>query len=87
MDAPLTLTVEEAAGLLGIGRTMAYSLARSGDLPGVVKLGHRFVVARSVLLAAIGETERPPAKAEGRPGPHIVPGKEQPHETARVKGP
>lgn len=34
----LLLTVEEAAERLGIGRTLAWRLVRSGDLP-VVRLG------------------------------------------------
>ncbi len=38
-----TLTMEEAAKALGISRTSAYALARSGELP-VLRLGHRFVV-------------------------------------------
>ena len=44
-----TLTVEEAAAALGIGRTSAYELARRGELPGVIRLGRRFVVSRDVL--------------------------------------
>ena len=36
-----TLSIEEAAQLLGIGRTLAYDLARRGELPGVVRLGQK----------------------------------------------
>lgn len=49
-----TVTVEEAAELLGIGRSLAYELARSGELPGVIKLGHRYVVSRTALFRALG---------------------------------
>lgn len=45
-----TLSVEEAAQLLGIGRSLAYDLARSGELPGVVRLGQkRLRVSRAAL--------------------------------------
>lgn len=42
----LTLTVEEAAELAGISRSLAYSLAREGSLPGVIRLGRRLLVSR-----------------------------------------
>ena len=45
----LTISVEQAAQRLGIGRTLAYELARSGDLPGVIKLGSRIVVSERVI--------------------------------------
>lgn len=38
VDERLLLTVEEAARRLGIGRTLAWRLVRSGELP-VVRLG------------------------------------------------
>ena len=44
-----TLTVEQAAYRLGIGRSLAYELARNGELPGVRRLGSRFVVSTEVL--------------------------------------
>lgn len=45
-----TLSVEEAAQLLGIGRSLAYDLARSGELPGVIRLGQkRLRVSRAAL--------------------------------------
>lgn len=37
------LTVEEAAIRVGVGRTLAYQLVRSGQLPGV-RLGRRWVI-------------------------------------------
>ena len=48
-----TYSVEEAAKLLGIGRSLAYELARHNELPGVIRLGSRFVVSREVLDRAI----------------------------------
>jgi len=48
----LTLSVEEAAHVLGIGRGLAYELARTGQLP-VVRLGRRMVVPRAQLEAML----------------------------------
>ena len=50
----LTISVGEAAKLLGIGRALAYELARRNEIP-VLKLGHRFVVPRAALLRMIGD--------------------------------
>jgi excisionase family DNA binding protein len=48
----LTISVEEAARLLGISRGLAYDLARRGELPGAVRLGEkRIVVSRAALEA------------------------------------
>ena len=44
-----TVTVMEAAGIIGISRRMAYELARKGELPGVRKLGSRYVVSKKLL--------------------------------------
>jgi len=40
-----TMTVEEAAQALGIGRTSAYALCRRGALP-ALRLGNRLVIPR-----------------------------------------
>lgn len=50
---PLTLSVEEAARLLGISRTLAYDLVRRGELPRL-RLGRRVVVPRQALQDMIG---------------------------------
>jgi excisionase family DNA binding protein len=46
---PGTITVREASRVLGIGLNTAYELARKGELPGVIKLGGRFVVSKAAL--------------------------------------
>ena len=46
---PLTIKVEEAAALLGIGRQTAYDLAAQGKLPGALRLGRRIVVSKKAL--------------------------------------
>lgn len=48
MSEPLVYTIEEAAGLLRIGRTAAYELARRGELP-AVRLGRSLRVPRHAL--------------------------------------
>lgn len=49
-ESPLTMTIEEVAVQLGIGRTLAYSLAQRNELPvPVLKLGRRLVVSRVAL--------------------------------------
>jgi excisionase family DNA binding protein len=53
-----TYTVPEAAKLLGISRGQGYALARTGELPGAIKLGGRIVVSRTALDRVIaGEAE------------------------------
>ena len=51
MDERKTLTVVEAANILGISRNTAYELARLGKLPGALRLGRRFLVSRRALEA------------------------------------
>lgn len=52
-NQPLTLTVEQAAEVLGVGRTTAYELARSGDLK-CVRLRRRIVVPVAHLAESLG---------------------------------
>ena len=63
--AKATLTIPEAAKLLGVGRNLAYqSAAEDGELAGVpvIRVGRRMVVPRARLLAALGlaDTLPPP---------------------------
>jgi excisionase family DNA binding protein len=44
-----TVRVPEAARILDISRAQAYELARRGELPGVIRLGRRYVVSRAIL--------------------------------------
>lgn len=48
-----TLTIEETAALLGLGRTAAYEAARRGDFP-TRRLGRRLIVPVPALLAWLG---------------------------------
>ena len=48
----LTLTVEEAAQLLGISRALGYELVARGELPSI-RLGRRILVPRRALDALL----------------------------------
>lgn len=45
----LTLTVTEAADILGISRSLAYEMAKDGRLPTVALDARRYVIPRSAL--------------------------------------
>ena len=53
---PPTLTVEQAAEILGCGRTLAYELIRRDEFPSrVIRLGNRrYVIPTADLLRVIG---------------------------------
>jgi excisionase family DNA binding protein len=50
---PLTVTVEQAAKLLGIGRSTAYELVHTGEIPSL-RLGRRILVPSSYITSATG---------------------------------
>jgi excisionase family DNA binding protein len=54
-DRP-TLTVPEAAALLGVSRNVAYEAARSGELP-AIRIGRRVLVLRARLEALLNGDE------------------------------
>jgi excisionase family DNA binding protein len=56
MAARLTMTVNEAAQALGISRTLAYEMVRSGELPSL-RLGRRVVVPVRTLERMLGLDE------------------------------
>jgi excisionase family DNA binding protein len=55
----LTMTVEEAGKLLGIGRSSAYGAIRRGELP-FLKIGRRVLVPRSALFRKIEDLQQDP---------------------------
>lgn len=55
-----TLTVEEAAGVLGVSRGAAYKAAQTGEIP-TLRIGRRIVVPTARLLALLGGEDLPPA--------------------------
>jgi len=50
----LTLTVEETAKILGIGRQLAYDRIKTGEIP-VIKVGRRLLVPRRALEKLLEE--------------------------------
>lgn len=62
MKQPATLTVEQAARLLGISRGLAYELAGDGTLP-VIRLGRRIVCPRVALEKMLAEAGTPTGAA------------------------
>lgn len=48
-DKRLTLTVEETAKVLGIGRSLCYDRIKTGEIPSL-KFGRRLLVPKSALL-------------------------------------
>ena len=68
LEGRATITVEEAAAVLGIGRSAAYEAARRGQLP-TRRLGRRLFVPVPAFLRWLGD-EAPPAEvSQGRPVP------------------
>lgn len=61
--AKKTVSVPNAGQQLGIGRQLAYELARKGELPGVVRLGTRYVVSQAVLDRVLTEGVATPGPA------------------------
>lgn len=57
LNMRLTLTVDEAADVLGVSRDVAYRCVESGDIPSL-RLGRRIVVPTAKLLALLGVDER-----------------------------
>ena len=53
LERRVTLSIEEAATLLGLGRTAAYEAARRGQIP-TRRLGRRLIVPVPALLEWLG---------------------------------
>ncbi len=51
-EEKLTMTVDEASILLGIGRSLGYQMAHNGQLP-VIRLGKRLLVSRKAFEAML----------------------------------
>jgi excisionase family DNA binding protein len=58
LEHRVTLSVEEAAALLGLGRTAAYEAARRGEIP-CRSLGRRVIVPVPALLDWLGVNPTP----------------------------
>lgn len=58
----LTYSVPEAAEVLGIGRNLAYELAKRGELPGLIHLGEKRVVVSKLAIDRLLQGEGKPEK-------------------------
>jgi excisionase family DNA binding protein len=48
---PATVDIETAASILGIGRTLAYQLAKQGEFPcRILRVGRRYLVPTAALI-------------------------------------
>jgi excisionase family DNA binding protein len=63
---PVTLSVAEAAALIGVHPRTAYELAGRGELP-IVRFGGRIFVKRKALLDMLGAGEPAVTAARGTP--------------------
>ena len=54
------MTVEEAAAVVGVGRSTFYEYVKRGDIQ-CVRLGRRIVIPHHVVEALLAGTERPSA--------------------------
>jgi len=61
----LTLTVAEAAKVLGIGRNTAYAAAQRGDIP-TIRVGRRILVPRAGLERLLYEADAHRRRQVGR---------------------
>lgn len=57
-ELPPTISIDEAAGILGISSRAAYRAASKGELP-TVRLGRRLLVPTPRLLAMLGVNSGP----------------------------
>jgi excisionase family DNA binding protein len=55
-----SMTVTEAAIVLGISRALAYQLVARNELPSI-RLGRRIIIPRRAVDAMLGDTEAPSA--------------------------
>jgi predicted DNA-binding transcriptional regulator AlpA len=63
-DQSVTISVPEAARILGISESLARQLARRGEFPGAFKLSGRVLVHRQVFLEEIERLGRGQVLAE-----------------------
>jgi excisionase family DNA binding protein len=62
-DLPATITVTDAADILGISRRSAYRAAAAGQIP-VIKIGRRLLVPTARLLTLLGHPSDEPAHTD-----------------------
>jgi excisionase family DNA binding protein len=63
--AARTMSLAEAAALLGVAKSSAYHAAARGELPGIIRLGRRIVVSRDAIERLLAGDSATPAGAVG----------------------
>ena len=62
---PVSVDIVTAGRAFGLGRSKSYELAQADDFPCPrLKLGHRYVVTKAALLAALGVEVSPAPASE-----------------------
>lgn len=61
---PITVTVDEAARMLGVNRKSLYGAISRDEVPGVIRVGRAVRIGREALLRWAGC--QPPADSENR---------------------
>lgn len=90
MDVPpqsITITLPEAAALLGISESLARQLARRGEFPGAFKLGGRTLVHRQVFLEEVERRARGQSLAQANPDHLLERALRDAHARARALDP
>lgn len=65
MSSRTTVSIRQAATLMGVGNSTAYAIAREGKFPvPVIKIGGRYVVPTKPLLDLLGLDELPDLEKE-----------------------
>ena len=67
VEASVTMSLPEAAKLLGISESLSRELARSGEFPGAFRLRGRVLVHRAVFLEELERLGRGETLAERDP--------------------
>ena len=63
----ITLTIAEVSSALGISERTVYEMARTGRLPGALRLGGRWLVRRDLLETALEAKATPASIEQGEP--------------------
>jgi excisionase family DNA binding protein len=61
-EPPATYTVAQLAALLGVNRGTVYEAIERGQVPGVIRLGRRILIARGHVQEWLGQN----AESEGK---------------------
>ena len=70
-EQPLLIRVEEAATLLGVGRSTIYEKIAADELPGVVRIGRSVRVSREALESWVREQAARPSSGSSHDGSSI----------------